>query len=603
MEAEKSDVCMWLFILILLPQTNCLPTDKLDDQTSCESPVITVVAVVQSDEGVSISAAPAVADNVEGVVITDLPNVAVPEQECGVDYRRCPLECTRGFDDLLCPIPVRNGTQNYLVLVELEHTSNPDSLREKKLVYVPPESACVPLQVFDRGSGVSLRYFVPCLDTTSDQPFLYFEQFKLETDLSSSTLAFNPLISKTFIRIDEGNISPLLYHDDADTACSPAQNVFMKVGSRVVLFRLFSDNAVFHLDANPIKNCSNTEGFTAFQPDRLRIECSPNDVAIYEPCSSESVVERYDTTVNATVYQCAAAAVNVYHFLGNLTVVPYGSVVDDVIDDIMLPFNDTADAQCVSGESPILFVSRGNGETFFVELSTGELHFVASNTCGPASCLNLNVLEMSSGVIVGVFDYSSNTYVLLNLTCPGSPILSRTHYPDPPILFTLVPTKNTRPCPLCNTATPPPPSSDPTNESTTQPSDTDHTDEEPPVSVDRPVGLDASSDDRTAVIAAPSAVMALLIIVAVIMVIVVYRFRGQSFTPTQSDTNSHDICPITTVDIPCQSDDPQQRDLVAETNLQDRIRITAAQTADNLAQRTKREDDANNMQQKMAAVP
>ena len=53
---------------------------------------------------------------------------------------------------------------------------------------------------------------------------------------------------------------------------------------------------------------------------------------------------------------------------------------------------------------------------------------------------------------------------------------------------------------------------------------------------------------------------------------------------------------------PCQSDDPQQRDLVAETNLQDQIRITAAQTADNLAQRTRREDDANNMQEKVAAV-
>ena len=54
---------------------------------------------------------------------------------------------------------------------------------------------------------------------------------------------------------------------------------------------------------------------------------------------------------------------------------------------------------------------------------------------------------------------------------------------------------------------------------------------------------------------------------------------------------------------PCQSDDPQQRNLVAETNLQDQIRITAAQTADNLAQRTSREDDANNMQQKVAAMP
>ena len=492
----------------------------------CESPIVTVVAVLQSDDGVSISAVPAVADNVEGVVITELPDVTVPVQECGADYRRCPLECMRGFDDFVCLIPVENGTQNYLVLMQLEHTSNPNGLQENGFVYVPPESACVPLQVFDRGSDVPVRYFVPCLDTSSDQPYLYFEHFKLEPDLTSSTLTSNPRISRKFIRIDRGNISSLLYRDDVDTACSPAQNVFMKVGSKVVLFRLFSDNAVFHLDANPIENCSNTESFAAFEPDRLRIQCSSNDIAIYEPCSSESVVERYDTAVNGTIYQCSAASLNVYHTLGNLTVVPYGSVVDDVInDDIMLPFNDTTDAQCVGGESPILFVTRKNGETFFVELSTGELHFVATNTCGPASCLNLNVLEMASGIIVGVFDYSSNTYVLLNLTCPGSPALSRTHYRDPPIQFTLVPSENTRPCPLCNRAELPP-SSDPTTENTKQPSDI-VPDEEPPVSLGTPLGLDDQSNHKTTLIGATSssiAVMVLISIATVAMVIMAFKY-------------------------------------------------------------------------------
>ena len=132
---------------------------------------------------------------------------------------------------------------------------------------------------------------------------------------------------------------------------------------------------------------------------------------------------------------------------------------------------------------------------------------------------------MASGVIVGIVDYSNNTYILLNLTCPDNPVLSRTRYPDPPILFTLVPSENTHTCPVCNTANLPPPS-DPSTEDTTRPSDI-VSDKEPPVSVGTPVGLDDNSNHRTTLIGATSAsivVVVLLLIVTVVMVIVAFKF-------------------------------------------------------------------------------
>ena len=41
--------------------------------------------------------------------------------------------------------------------------------------------------------------------------------------------------------------------------------------------------------------------FNAFEPDRLRIQCSADNVLVYDPCNAEGVVDQYNTTVNATV--------------------------------------------------------------------------------------------------------------------------------------------------------------------------------------------------------------------------------------------------------------------------------------------------------------
>ena len=468
---------------------------------------------------------PAVPDVVESSVITELSDVVVPRDECGLDYGRCPLECMRGFDDLLCPIPVRKGTQNYLALVQFRHTTSLEGFQVKELVYVAPKSSCVPIQIFVRKSSGPLKYFVPCLDTTSDRPFIYFEYLHLETDITNSTLADNTYYSKQYITINKESLSQLVYGTDA--TCFPPHNVFMKVGTRVVSYRIFHDVTDFRLAAPPIENCFNTEDFRVFEPVQLRVQCAADDVALYDPCHSESVVERYNTIVNATVFQCSAAAVNVYHFQGHLSIVSYGDVRDDVMEDITLPFNDTTNALCVGGDTPTLFLSRSNGEAYVVDLSTGILHYLAANTCGPYSCLRLNVLEMDSGIIVGVFDYSNNTYVVLNLTCPGILVLSRMHYPNPPIMFTLVLSKNTWPCLHCEADRPDTrPTPGPTTEDPTHPDGTIATD--PSIGIDTPTqrgsGLDAS-DNSHAVIGATAGTV-VMVVLALVMVTLVIVFVG-----------------------------------------------------------------------------
>ena len=485
----------------------------------CEAEVVVVAAVEQSDDGVLFSIT---SHTTHHTVITRLDGFVVPESECGLGYQRCPLVCMSESGGLFCPFPVRNGTQNFLALVELEHSST-HAFEMKRQVLIPPVTDCVPLRVFDRGPVASVRYIVPCLDTTSNKPFLYFEQLVLNfADLASSTLIVDERISRQYIPIDGGGVSPLLYQDGdgGDTSCSPPQNVFIKVGSRVAVFRLFDfHNAEFQI-AEPIEDCPSTESFERFEPDLLRIECAPTDIAIYEVCGKQRVIERYDTTVNATVFQCSDANVNVHIFGGNLTFAPYDSG-DDVTDDVItLPFNDTASAQCVGRQPPILFLARSSGDTYLLELSTGKAHSLAADTCGPYSCLDLRVLETKHGYIVGMFDYSNHSYLVMNLSCPSSPIISHAYYDNPPIVSTLLLSTTTQPCVPCSVEQPTtaPPHSI-AGDTTRKPSNVPTSN--PPPSVNTAPHL-ADRGEKTLVgVTAGSVVFVVLAVVMVTLVIIV----------------------------------------------------------------------------------
>ena len=510
-----------ILIIILFLQTNGKVLGEDETPRDCESPTVIVAAVEQTHAGISISSTSAVPDNaVKDDVVTELPGVVVPQEVCGQDYIRCPLECKRELDNLFCTLPIRNNTQNYLALVKFKHTS--DGFQQLEQVCVPPKSPCVPLQVFGSRLDSGLQYFVPCLNTTSDNPFLYFEELKLfMTNLTRSSLVDDSYISSHFVELTGESFSKLVYQDREDTHCFPKHIVFFKDGSQVMQFRIFHEEAVFYHLPMPIENCSYTERFDAFEPDQLRIQCSEDNVLIYDPCNAEGVVDQYNTTVNATIFQCSNADVNVFHYQGHLTFKPYGSGSDDVIiNDIMLPFNDTRNIQCVGRNitATMLFITRSNGETYLVEPSSGAVHYLAANTCGTHSCMNLNVLEIDSSTIVGFFDYSTNTYTVLNLTCPDSPVISRIPYANPPILFSLMYGSNSQPCPLCASIPP-----DPTTSDTPNPEETGSPSVHTNTQADDVPGL-AVNDNRRVLFAGVSsgAVAVLLLIVATMVLTIVF---------------------------------------------------------------------------------
>ena len=460
---------------------------------------------------------PVVPGDSTGVVVAELDDVVLPQPECGQDLRRCPLECLAESDGgLLCPFPVRNGTRNYLALVYLEHSpSDPGGFRTKKVVLVPPKADCVPLRVFDRGPDYAeelVRYFVPCLDTTSSEPFLYFEHFRSDF-ANSSSLNDDTWISRSFIRLEDGDVSPLVYMDgttDSQSRCSPPRNVFLMVTSKVVGLRIHGSYADFSTPDGEIDRCPTAKSFEEFEPGFLRIQCSPSDdIVIYDACGSEDVVERYNTTVNATVYQCPDANLNVHQFKEGITLAPYGSgSMESKV--IKLPFSDTVTAQCVGRVFPVLFLTRGSGETYFLDLTTEKLHYLAANTCrSPLSCLELSVHRMRS--TVGVFDYTNNTHLTLDLTCPSDPVIYRTHYPNPPSLSTLVSSGNTQPCAPCAQASP-----------NTPPAATDsHTSgEEPSVETPGTSGNRLADSERT-VIGLSSGGVVLIVILGAVMITLV----------------------------------------------------------------------------------
>jgi hypothetical protein len=443
MKEPKNHVFV-LLILYLLNQGEC----QASEIKGCD--VVSVVAVEEGQDsainGLSISLALITEVTVESVVVAELPGATVAQPECGPDLSRCPLVCRAGHHDEgpLCQFPVRvNGTENFLTLTQFERAASPEGLRVKDTKFVPPFTAsCVPLVVFEGGPEAPVENLVPCLDTTSaNNPFLYFET------LVDSTLRADELVSGEYVDVD-GDISRVLYGENIK-GCSPEHNAFFKVGHKVYVFRVFvNGEARFH--HAEIENCPLAADLQFFEPGYLQFQCSPTDTVLYDPCNSGDVVERLDLTVNASVYQCPEANLNIRHFQGNLTVSVYGSDAEDDAESVsILPFNDTTNGKCVGGQSPVLFLARSNGETYFLELSTGKLHFLASDTCGPHSCLELSVLHTESGLVVGVFDYSTNDYLVLNLACPSSPV-SRVHYNSPPARVTLVASGSTQQCPPCN---------------------------------------------------------------------------------------------------------------------------------------------------------
>lgn len=462
----------------------------------------------------------------DNTIVAELPGAAVAQPECGPDLGRCPLVC-RPPDSLddgpLCLFPVRiNGTENFLSLVRFERSSSRQGLQVKDKVFIKPKTAsCVPLVVFEGGPEAPVQNLVPCLDLTSQVPFLYFEvldDFSLRSDQRWPNEYF-PV---------NGDISRVLYGDSVNggRGCSPPHNAFVKIGPKVHVFRIFADSAEFHLAEAEIENCPHVADFQFFKPDSLYFKCSPDDAVLYDVCNSEKVEERFDMTVNVSIYQCPDANLNVHHFQGNLTVEVYGGDAEDEAGRVFtLPFNDTTTARCVGDQMPLLFLARSNGETHFLDLSTGELHFVASNTCGPHSCLELSVLK-GSNLVVGVFDYSANNYLVLNLACPSSPLVSRVYYTIPPARIIVVASGGIQTCSPCDGEKQPPatPGIPESNATTTSgPILTTKSSDKPSVTnADQGNNL-AATDSRT-VIGVGVGVVVTVILAAVVVVVAILVF-------------------------------------------------------------------------------
>jgi hypothetical protein len=529
-----------------------------------------------------------------------------------------------------------NGTENFLTLTQFERVDSPEGLRVKDTKFIPPATAsCVPLVVFKGGPEAPVENLVPCLDTTAtDNPFLYFET------LEDSTLRADELVSGEYVNVD-GDISRVLYGENIK-GCSPEHNAFFKVGHKVYVFRVFvNGEASFH--HAEIDNCPLVADFRFFEPGHVQFQCSPTDTVLYDPCNSGDVVERLDLTVNASVFQCQEANLNIRHFEGNLTVSVYGSDAEDDSESVsILPFNDTTTGKCVGGQSPVLFLARSNGETYFLDLSTGKLHFLASDTCGPHSCLELSVLHTESGLVVGVFDYSTNDYLVLNLACPSSPAVSRVHYNSPPARVTLAASGTTQQCPPCNERDIPSASSTPLTPSGGSATGPDVTSpDEPSIATpDQGNNLAAATDSGTLIGVSIGVIVTVVLAAALVIlsiVALVWFQKSKRSSSSSSSTGESDVTagacregeidsatgvsgesdassavesiPVLPIgeDVvdavavsPSEADDPgEQMVMVATGNTADRTRFTPGEVRDNYDERTEREQDCNDMEHKM----
>lgn len=450
---------------------------SLDPYTgaTCTSPVVDIVAVEDSPDGLYVTATAATPDNPEHREVTTLPGVHLPSEECGEGYTRCPLKCDEnGEESLICSFPATNSTTGTLdpsiALLHLKHGSDLVGLQlvQEKLVSVPYDINCAPVEVFDRGPNADYRHPVACLNLTAqDASYAYFLLLEYDrANISSARLKADTPLSGQYYLITEHSFSNLLYWESPNTACFIRGNIFMKDGSRVVTFEL-RDNPKFRQleEHHKIEDCLNTLDFSTFESGLLRIQCSDDDVVLYDVCRTETVVERYNSTLNGTVYQCSEARINLLLNGTFLDIRPYGTGRDDVMDNLTLPFDDIIRAKCTGKEIPALFLTRKSGETYLLFLTSGHRFYLAQNSCIGNSCLSLDILRTKFGYIAGTYDYSSNEYVVANLSCSESPVIARVPFASLPDLTALVLSKSTRPCPC----TPQQPTTEPM-ETPTEPS-------------------------------------------------------------------------------------------------------------------------------------
>jgi hypothetical protein len=618
MEENRKNI-PWLLFCVYLTILVCHARGQADETEVCDS--VAVMTVSEGPHGVTFSATPVVTDAVERDVVADaaeLLRTTLPRAECGPGYERCPLVCIDKADSLLCTYPVRNGTDNFLALANFEWVSNKIGYRVKKILLVPPTAPdCIPLAVFHGGPEAPVENLVPCLNITSaDNSYLYFERLVL----SMASLADSTLLSHTleYIQIPERNVSPLLYRGGV-TTCSPPYNVFMKVGVRVPVYRIFKHTAMFHYSAAEIQDCSGVKNIELFEPDYLRLQCSPTDVVIYDPCSTENIVERRDLTVNATVFQCPDADLNVYHFEGHLKFEAYGSAVPShPFGGFKLPFNDTTTGRCVGARSPVLLLARGSGETYLLELSSGNLQFVAVDTCGPNVCLDVSVLKTGRSSFAGVFDYSNNTYVVIDLRCPKSPVVSRVYYnTHRPARLALAAIGNTRHCSPCSMSTPPRPETTTTTEDSTSSQDTSVESGGNNLAASNTGALIGAGAGGGVVVVVLAVVMVLLAVIVIVQSRPCEHLRLPSAPSTSGDTElsslpEHPVAPIPQIpgdvtvneSVRVSSQAVAQEDrraMVPPADTADRTRFTHTEVHDNYHKRTQNENDSNNFEQKRRA--
>ena len=418
--------------------------------------MIYIVAVEDSPIGLNITATAATPDSPDHQEVVTLPGVHLPSQECGEAYTNCPLTCEEDSEEsVVCSLPAINsatGTlDSFITLLHLKKGSEPVGLQlvQEKLVPVPYDLNCVPVEVFDRGPNADYRHIAACLNLTSqDGRYVYFLLLEYDRDnISSARLVDDTPLSAEYYLITEHGFSKLVYWEPPNTACFIRGNIFMKDGPRVVTFEL-RDNPRFRQleEHHEIEDCPNTLDFSTFEADLLRIQCSVDDVALYDVCRTETVVERYNATLNGTVYQCSEARVNLLLNGTFLDVRPYGIGREDVMDNLTLPFDDIIRAQCTGKEIPALFLTRKSGGTYLLFLTSGRLFFLAQNSCVGDSCLNLDILRTKYAYITGLFDYNSNEYIVANLSCSDNPVMARVPYLSPLALTAMVLNKSTWPC-------------------------------------------------------------------------------------------------------------------------------------------------------------
>ena len=433
---------------------------------TCECQIVNVLTMKATQTELTLTSTPATSAHNPQEIIT-LPGL-LPSEECGDDHSRCPLQCDKDGDNLVCSFPaITNGTRNNLVFLHLRQADNVQfqTIQTKVVPVAPPELDCAPVQYFDRGPNVHsrYRYIVHCLNITSASPgvsYAYYLPLEYDrTNISSARLVDDKMFFPSSYYPMEGTTqSRLIYQEHSNSACIPSGNIFMKDGSRIVTFELgYQPDFRVRTNRQIIEGCPNTLDFQLLDDDLLRVQCSVEDVVLYDVCRTEKVVKRYNTSLNGTTqYQCSAAKLNLFLSGSYLSVEHYGTDRDniDYINNLTLPFGNITHARCFGKKAPLLFLTRQNGQAFLLFLTNGRLFSLAENSCTGSSCLAVDVLKTKFGIIFGIFDYKTNHYIVVNSSRPDNPIIASLLYVSHPLPTTLVLGKGTQPC-ACPTKGPP----------------------------------------------------------------------------------------------------------------------------------------------------